>query len=208
MSTDPTVFIVDDDAGVRKALKRLLESAGCNAQTYESAAEFLEDFDPAGAGCLLLDLRMPGINGLQLQETLVEKGSEIPIIFVTGHGDVSAAVKGIKAGALDFIEKPFDDELLLDRVREALARDAQNRQENEVASSAKTRFSRLTSREKEVLRLVAAGQSNKEIARALQISHRTVETHRFRLMQKMDAQSLSDLISVAVLCGLHDLGRG
>ena len=208
MSTDPTVFIVDDDAGVRKALKRLLESAGCKAQTYESATEFLEDFDPTGAGCLLLDLRMPGINGLQLQETLVEKGSEIPIIFVTGHGDVSAAVKGIKAGALDFIEKPFDDELLLDRVREALARDAQNRQENEVASSARTRFSRLTSREKEVLRLVAAGQSNKEIARALQISHRTVETHRFRLMQKMDAQSLSDLISVAVLCGLHDLGRG
>jgi len=202
MNRQPTVFLVDDDEAVRDSLSLSLEMAGLTVVGYASAQAFLDHYDPTQPGCLILDVRMPDMSGLELQEALTTRKINIPIIFITGHGDVPMSVKAVKAGAVDFLEKPFKKEILLERIQEALAQDAQYRQAEADTSLVLSRFVHLTPREQEVMALVIAGKSNKEIARALAISPRTVETHRARIMEKMEADSLADLVTLATQCGI------
>jgi len=198
---EPIVFVVDDDRAMRDSLRWLLESIGLSVRTYGTAADFLSDHDPAQPGCLVLDVRMPGMSGLDLQAELAKRGSELPTIVVTGHAEVAMAVRAVKAGALDFIEKPFSDQLLLDRVRQALEIDRQSREVRVRREDARRRLASLSAREREVLSLVAAGKANKEIAAALGLSPKTVEVHRAHVMSKMAVDSLAELIRVAILAG-------
>ena len=195
---DPIIFIVDDDEAVRLSTKMLIRSMGLRVETFDSATEFLEDFDPQQPGCVILDIRMPGMSGLELQEHLNEMKASIPIIFVTGHGDVPMAVTAMKAGAVDFIQKPFRDQELIDRVHSALDEDREKRQEAAAQGKINERIKALTSREFEVMGLVVEGKPNKEIAFDLGLSPRTVEIHRARVMQKMAAGSLADLVRMAL----------
>ena len=197
----PIVFVVDDDRAMRESLRWLLESIGLSVRTYATAAEFLDDHDPAQPGCLVLDVRMPGMSGLDLQTELARRGAELPTIVVTGHAEVAMAVRAVKAGAIDFIEKPFSDQLLLDRVRQALEIDRQSREVRMRREEARRRLASLSAREREVLGLVAAGKANKEIAAALGLSPKTVEVHRAHVMAKMAVDSLAELIRVALLAG-------
>jgi FixJ family two-component response regulator len=197
----PIVFVVDDDRAMRDSLRWLLESVGLSVRTYATAAEFLDDHDPAQPGCLVLDVRMPGMSGLDLQTELAQRGAELPTIVVTGHAEVAMAVRAVKAGAIDFIEKPFSDQLLLDRVRQALEIDRQSREIRIRREEARRRLASLSAREREVLSLVAAGKANKEIAAALGLSPKTVEVHRAHVMAKMAVDSLAELIRVALLAG-------
>jgi FixJ family two-component response regulator len=198
----PTVFVVDDEFAVRDALKLFLESSGLAVKTFDSARSFLEGYRPQWPGCLVLDIRMPGMSGMALQQALKARQTPIPILFLTGHGDVPMAAKAFKSGAVDFIEKPFNDQELLDRIREALERDARARTHKVWKSTAQERYLHLTPRETEVMALVVAGRSNKEIARQLDVSHRTIDVHRARVMEKMGAQSLPELVNMAVACGV------
>lgn len=193
-TTDPIIFVVDDDEAVRLSTEMLVRSMGLRAESFDSAAEFLEDFDPQQPGCIILDIRMPGMSGLELQEHLNELDASIPVVFVTGHGDVPMAVKAMKAGAVDFLQKPFRDQELIDRVHAALDRDSQDREESDVRIRIQARIDTLTSREIEVMDQVVEGQANKEIAFDLGLSPRTVEIHRARVMSKMNAESLPDLV--------------
>ncbi len=199
MPIDPTVFVVDDDPAMRDSLRWLLESVGLAVVTYPTAAEFLGARNPDAAGCLVLDVRMPGMSGLDLQAELVRRGDEIPTIVITGHAEVPMAVRAVKAGALDFIEKPFSDQLLLDRVRQAIDVDRRQREQRARRNEARRRVALLTAREREVMDLVVSGRANKEIAAALGLSPKTVEVHRARVMEKMDVDSLAELIRVALL---------
>lgn len=203
----PQVFLVDDDDAYRRSLRFLLESSGYPVRDFGSAEAFLEEYRAEMPGCLLLDLRMPGLSGIELQERLRHEGVELPIIFITGHGDVPVSVQAMKAGALDFLEKPFDDAQLVERIREALELDARRRAERRERSRIAERLGRLTRRETEVLALLVQGFSNKEIAERLEVSHRTVEVHRARIMHKMEAGSLAELVQAAVRYGL-DGGTG
>jgi two-component system response regulator FixJ len=198
----PTVFVVDDDPAMLDSVSLLLESADLSVECYLGAGKFLEIYSPHRPGCLVLDVRMPGMSGLELQEALAARGITIPIVFITGHGDVPMSVKAMKGGAVDFLEKPFDGETLVFCVQQALARDAHARQIEAQNSFVAMRYSRLTEREQEVMSLVVAGRSNKEIAQKLRCSHRTVEVHRSRLMAKMEAHTLPELVSMAAVCGL------
>lgn len=191
---DPIIFVVDDDEAVRLSTEMLIRSMGLHVESFESAAEFLEDFDPQQPGCVILDIRMPGMSGLELQEHLNEIQATIPVIFVTGHGDVPMAVKAMKAGAIDFIQKPFRDQELIDRVHAALARDSEEREESQAHAETQEHVDLLTAREREVMGLVVDGRANKEIAFDLGLSPRTVEIHRARVMSKMSAKSLPDLV--------------
>jgi len=195
---DPTVFIVDDDAAVRDALKLLLRSVGLASEAHASADEFLASFDPDRPGCLVLDVRMPGMSGLELQERLKERNSSLPIIFLTAHGDIEMAVQAVKAGALDFIQKPFRDQELLDKVHYAIAQDARLRAQIAEAAEIRSRIKSLTPREVELLEMVVEGRANKVIARDLSISQRTVEIHRARVMKKMKAGSVTDLVRMVM----------
>jgi two-component system response regulator FixJ len=197
-STDPLVYVVDDDPAVLDAIRLLLRSVGLPSQTFESAAAFLDAFDRDQHGCLVLDVRMPSMSGIDLQEKLQDMGATIPIVFVTAHGDIPMAVQAVKAGALDFIPKPFRDQDLLDRVHQAIAIDTQQRREREGKLSLSARYNALSPREREVLELVVAGKANKVIAADLGISQRTVEIHRARVMQKMGADSLPDLVRLTI----------
>ena len=199
----PTIFVVDDDARMRDSLRWLLESVSLTAETYGSATEFLEAYDPDCPGCLVLDVRMPGMSGLQVQDLLAARDIQLPIIMISGHGDVPTAVRAVQKGAVDFIEKPFNDQLLLDRIHSALTLDAQRRQANTRLREACDRFATLTPREQEVLKLVLAGSPNKVIAFELGISTKTVETHRSRVMKKMDAKSVAELTLLCFTFGLH-----
>ena len=194
--SDPTVFIVDDDDEVRDSLEDLIDSVGYQTEKFASAAEFLAAFDPAKPGCLVLDIRMPGMSGLELQERLNEHGSALPIIFITGHGDVPMAVEAMRRGAADFIQKPFRDQDLLDRIREALKTDKERREQQEQHHKVADRVGKLTNREREVFDLVVTGKPNKVIAYELGVSQRTVEIHRARVMEKMQARSLADLVKM------------
>jgi len=198
----PTVFVVDDDSAVRKSFQWLVESIGMNIEAYSSAREFLEKHDANRPGCLVLDVRMPGMSGIELQETLASKGIQTPIIIVTGYGDVPTAVRAMKKGAVDFIEKPFNDQEMLDRIQIAIEKDAKIRREDSLREQLVERATTLTPREKLVMRRVVAGLSNKEIARDLGISPRTIEVHRAKVMEKMRAGSLAELVRFASLCDL------
>lgn len=192
----PTVFVVDDDPGVLDAVCFLLKSVGLPSRGFSSAADFLKEFDPEIPGCLVLDLRMPGMSGRELQRRLLEMGSELPIIFVTAHGDVPTAVEAVKDGAMDFVQKPFPDQRLLDKINSALELDSRLRRRREEREGVERRIAGLTPREREVMVRVAAGTMNKNIARELKISQRTVEIHRARVMDKMQASSVPDLVQM------------
>lgn len=201
MNSEPTVFVVDDDQAMRNSLKWLIESIGMRVRTYGSADEFLRGYHFGRPGCLLLDVRMPGMSGLDLQAHLAREDSRLPVIIITGHGDVAMAVRAMKAGAVDFIEKPFHDEDLLTSIRNALEFDEKQRvlrlQRVEIAS----RMAELTPREHEVMDKVTEGQANKEIAAALGVSAKTVEAHRARVMDKMRASSLAELVRMVLIAG-------
>jgi FixJ family two-component response regulator len=194
----PTVFVVDDDPAFCQSLRLLLHSAGLRVEDYPSAESFLEAACAQRPGCLVLDVRMPGWSGLELQAHLSAKRIRMPIIFITGHGDIPMAVSAVKAGAVDFLEKPLNDEVLLERIHQALAYDAQQRRAALDRAQSDARLARLTPREKEVMQLVVAGRSNKQIAAELQISHRTVEIYRARVMDKLGTKSLCELIKIAI----------
>ncbi len=190
----PTVYIVDDDDAVRNSLRLLLKSVGLTAVALPTAQEFLSTYDPQQPGCLILDVRMPGMSGLELQQQLNVRGAVIPVIFITGHGDIPMAVEAMQHGAFDFLQKPFRDQDLIDRIQRALAKDRTNRAELTERSRVRERFESLTPREREVLALVTSGKPNKVMAAELGVSQRTVEIHRARVMEKMHASSLAQLV--------------
>ena len=192
----PTVFIVDDDPAIRIAMQALMESVNLDHEVFASADDFLAAGTDKRAGCLVLDIRMPGLGGLELQQELVERGDPLPIIFITGHGDVPMAVEAMQKGAVDFIQKPFRDQDLLDRISEALKTDRERRKEQQKHAEISQRTDRLTNREREVFALVVTGKPNKVIAYDLGVSQRTVEIHRARVMEKMQARSLADLVKM------------
>jgi FixJ family two-component response regulator len=202
MESEPVVFIVDDDASVRKSLERLVRSVGLRGETFASAPEFLQRAAADGPSCLVLDVRMPGVSGLALQERLAAAGHRIPIIFITGHGDITMSVRAMKAGAVDFLPKPFNDQDLLETIQEAIARDQQAREEWAVLQDIQRRVALLTLRERDVLALVAAGLLNKQIAAELGMSEKTVKVHRAQVMQKMEVSSVAQLVLLAEKVGL------
>jgi FixJ family two-component response regulator len=197
MTPEPTVFIVDDDDAVRHFLSGLIESVELRVEAFASARDFLEAYEPGRPGCLVLDVRMPGMSGLELQRELVEQAIDLPVIILTGHGNVQLAVHAMQAGAIDFVEKPFDNELLLDRIQRAVAENVRAGSERIKRIEITERMQLLTPREREVLDLVVAGQTNKGVARHLDISEKTVEIHRANVMRKMQAKSLADLVKMA-----------
>lgn len=196
MTYEPTVFIVDDDPAVRDSLRWLLESMRLRVATFDSAEAFLKFYTMHMVGCLVLDARMPGMSGLQLQQHLTKQQYALPIIFITGHGDIPMAVRAMQAGAKYFLEKPFEDQLLLDYVNEALALDKENQQARLRLTTIRARIANLTDRETEVMDLVIRNHSNKEIAEKLGVSIKTVEFHRSHMMDKMHASSLIDLLNM------------
>ena len=195
----PTVFVVDDDEPVRDAIALLLDTVDIPHLTFDSAQAFLSGYERGRTGCLVLDIRMPGMNGLELQEQLLRDQDPLPIIFITGHGDIPMAVEAMKKGAVDFIRKPFRDQELLDRIQEALSFDAENREHQADVDAVRARAASLTPREKEVFQRVAEGQANKVVAIDLEISERTVEIHRSQVMQKMAARNLADLVKMKIV---------
>jgi two-component system, LuxR family, response regulator FixJ len=197
-SYEPTVFVVDDDDAVRESLSWLIESVGLRVETYASPREFLAAYDPVRPGCLVLDVRMPGMSGLDLQDRLAPLQNPPPTIIITGHGDVPMAVRAMKAGAVDFIEKPFNDQVLLDCIQRALERDDQNRRRQMRRASVGTLLAQLTPREREVMDRMVAGMPNKAMAADLGISVKTVEAHRAKVMEKMQAESLSELVRMVL----------
>ena len=199
----PVVHIVDDDDRLLGTLKRLVESVGLAAQTFASAKEFLACGPPDGPACLVLDVRLPGLSGLDLQRELADTNLRMPIIFISGFGDVPMTARAMKAGAVDFLQKPFNDQDLLDAIRQALDRDRRDRRERAEQSEIHERAERLSPREREVFALVVAGLANKQIARRLGTSEKTVKVHRGRVMQKMQADSLAGLVRMAEKAGIE-----
>lgn len=189
-----TVYVVDDDLSVREALSSLIRSSGLHVETYASAGEFLQDRRPRGVSCLVLDVRMPGLSGLDLQTVFARSGETIPIIFITGHGDISMAVRAMKAGAVEFLPKPFRDDELLDAIRQALARDRQARIESLEVATIRDKYAALTGREREVIGFIVKGALNKQVALDLGVSEVTIKVHRHNIMRKMQARSLPDLV--------------
>ena len=196
-----TVYVVDDDDAVRQSLKLLFKSAGIAAETAGSAPEFLASYEASQPGCLVLDVRMPGMSGLEMQHELNVRGAMIPVIFITGHGDIPMAVEAMQHGAFDFLQKPFRDQELLDRVQRALSRDSDNRVRMRHTDRIRERLSSLSPREREVLDLVTQGKANKMVAGDLGVSQRTVEIHRAHVMQKMEAGSLAELVRMMMTLG-------
>jgi len=194
MKKNPVIIVVDDDSGVRNAMRSLLKSVGLESALYASAQEFLAAYQPSQPGVLVLDIRMPGMSGLELQQHLNLRGAVIPVIFMTGHGDIPMAVEAMQHGAFDFLQKPFRDQDLLDRIQRAIAKDIEQRQSLGEHERIKVRLESLTAREREVLDLMTQGKQNKVIAQDLGVSPRTVEIHRARVMEKMDAQSVAQLV--------------
>jgi FixJ family two-component response regulator len=196
--SESTVFIVDDDDAVLDSIAELVMSVGLRAATFRSAQEFRDSFDPEQPGCLVLDVRMAHISGPALQDQLNEIGARIPIVFISGHGDIAVAIKTIKAGAVDFVQKPYREQQLLDSINEALRRDSEARQVNGSSEGFTERLAALTERERDVLQHVVQGLSSKSIARALDISYRTVELHRSHIMEKLRVRSVAELIRLVI----------
>ena len=192
------VYVVEDDDAVRESLQLILESVGYKTSCYASANTFLEAYQPELAGCLVLDIRMPGMNGMELQRKLNERNSMLPIIFVTGHGDVPMAVEAMQQGAMDFVQKPYREQELLEKIERAFAIDKQNRESLQQRQAIAARLQSLTPRELDVLRLMVEGKANKVIAIDLDISQRTVEIHRARVMEKLEANSLAHLVRMVM----------
>lgn len=197
-----TVYVVDDDQAMRTSMRWLIESVGVKVECYDSADAFLRAYYPGRASCLLLDVRMPGMSGLELQEYLNSREIRLPIIIITGHGDVPMAVRAMKAGAIDFIEKPFNDESLLDAIRSALTVSERERNLQAEQAGIAARLETLTPREYEVMTMVTNGLSNKEVAKRLGVSAKTVEAHRARVMEKMQAGSLAKLVRMVLAAGV------
>ena len=197
----PTIYIVDDDDGMRRALSVLMSTVGYNAVSFERPAEFLQKLDPNQPGCLVLDVRMPEMSGLEVQQHLNRNGSMLPVILVTGHGDIPMAVQAMKDGAFDFLQKPFRDQDLLDRINAALKQDAQNRESVDRLADLRARAESLTPREREVMGHVVDGKANKVIAIDLGLSERTVEIHRANVMEKMAARSVAHLVKMHLTLG-------
>jgi two-component system response regulator FixJ len=192
--SEPTVFIVDDSEAMCRSLSMLVETVGLKAKTYSSAEDFLENYDASLSGCLLLDVRMPGMSGLELQYELLERRCSIPVIIITGHGDIQMAVQAIKAGAVDFIEKPFRHQVLLDNIQKAIKLDTQMRSERVLQTECQEKLALLTSRERQVFDLLVVGKSNKEIGYKLGISQKTVDFHRANILEKMGVNSVVELV--------------
>lgn len=195
---EPTVFIIDDDPDMARSLSWLVRSAGLKAEVAESAERFLSAFDPERPGCILLDIRMPGMSGMEMHDCLREKGPTPPVIFVTGHGDVPLATRAFKSGAFDFIEKPFPRQALIERINQAIRQDARGRQHRRQHHDVAGRLDTLTRRERQVFSAVIQGRLNKQIAQDLHISIKTVEVHRANVMAKMGVDSLAELVRTAV----------
>jgi RNA polymerase sigma factor (sigma-70 family) len=198
----PIVFVVDDDASVRQALRRLLKSAGFQVRTFAAAEEFLEQSVSDATGCIVLDVQMPGLGGLDLQRRLAEKNASLPIVFLTGHGDIPMAVRAIRAGAVDFLAKPFDASHLLTSIRKAIAMHAKVRQTEAEVADIRQRAESLSPREREVMTLVVDGMANKETGSRLGVTEKTVKVHRARVMRKMQADSLAELVRLAEKVGI------
>jgi len=198
---DGTVFLIDDDAGVRDSLTLLLSLKGLRTQPFANAESFIETYRPDWSGCVLTDLRMPGMTGLELQAALRERQVDVPVVVLTAHGDVATARAALKNGAFDFLEKPIDDAMLVDVLRNALRADRERRAAVTARSSADARIERLTGREREILTLIAAGHQNRDIATQLGISPRTVEVHKARIMEKLECDSLAELIRMNLAAG-------
>src|SRR5262245_22865782 len=201
-----TIHLVEDDESSRQASSRLLRSAGYTVRTYSTADEFLAQ-PPTEAGCVVLDLRLPGSSGLELQERLMTAENPLPIVFVTGHGDVPKTVRAMKAGAVDFLTKPVDGPVLLDAVARAVARDAANRVVRGRQSATRDRYDRLTPRGREVFAHLISGQLNKQVGFDLGISERTIKIHRHQILEKMEANSIADLVRMAADLGINPTGR-
>lgn len=206
-AAEKIVYVVDDDESVRTALTRSLEKRGYSVHCFDSGDAFLQSYESGHTGCLVLDVRMPGMSGLEVQEKLVAQHPSLPIIFVTGHGDIPMSVRAMKNGAFEFLEKPYSVDSLQKHIEQAIAKSAILLEQEEHATAINQRFAKLTARELDVMRLLVAGianNSNKEIARELDISHRTVDDHRARIMSKMQARSLAELVEMSKICGIHE----
>lgn len=197
-SREATVFVVDDDESVRNSLRWLLESVGHNVETFGAATEFLAVYNPSWPGCLVLDVRMPEMSGMELQEKLSSMGEPLPVIILTGHGDLPMAVRAMKSGAVDFIEKPYRDETLLAAIRTALHRDRANREKRQQREQVSELMDRLTARERQVMSMLLRGESTKEVAGRLGLSPKTVDVHRAHILSKMQADSIADLVRIVL----------
>lgn len=201
---EPTVFVIDDEPDVRDALRLLIRSSGLTARAFASPLEFLDDVSADTPGCLVLDVRMPEMTGLELQQELARRDRHIPIVFISGHGDIPMAVRAVQSGAVDFLEKPFSDDALLNAVAQALARDAEARAHSSEVADVQARLEQLTPREHEVLRYLLEGAVNKVVARELDLSVRTVEIHRARILSKMGVSNASQLVKLVMGSGVLD----
>lgn len=194
MQVQPTVFVVDDDDAVRDALVRLIRSIGLQAEPYQNAGDFLEAYDQARPGCVILDIRMPQMSGLKLQDVLRERGAELPIIFLTAHGDVQTVVQAMKGGAVEFLEKPVSEQLLLDCVQRSIREDAARRDQRQACSEFDVQLESLTERERQVMELLVAGENTKEVAASLDLSPKTIEYYRVRILDKLEVDSVVQLV--------------